>query len=230
MRKRRGTIMHGNNKMGKYRLMRKDRVAARHLPPTAIASLNAVRDMLRRYAAVYIKPSHGTGGYGIFKLARIKGGYQLRHGTRSRVYPKLEQAYAAFVKARANRIYLVQMGIPLLHYKRRPFDLRIMVQRNPKGNWEATGIVGRLAMPNKIVTNYHNGGQAFARGYAALACRPCGQTRGLQKTARRARAAGQPSFKRLFSSIPRLWHRHRHRPVAEALDHRGQFPSGPIHL
>ncbi|SFB21972.1 YheC/D like ATP-grasp [Cohnella sp. OV330] len=151
--------MHGNNKMGKYKLMLKDRATARHLPPTAIASLKAVRTMLGRYAAVYIKPSHGTGGYGIFKMSRFKGGYQLRHGTRSRVYPKLEQAYAAFDKARANRIYLVQMGIPLLQYKRRPFDLRIMVQRNPRGAWEATGIVGRLAMANKIVTNYHNGGK-----------------------------------------------------------------------
>lgn len=151
--------MHGNNKLGKYRLMRKDRTASRHLPSTALATLQTVRDMLRRYSAVYIKPSHGTGGYGIFKLSRFKGGYQLRHGTRSRVYPTLEQAYAAFNKARANKTYLVQMGIPLLRYKRRPFDLRVMVQRNPKGAWEATGIVGRLARPNKIVTNYHNGGK-----------------------------------------------------------------------
>ncbi|MDI4645232.1 YheC/YheD family protein [Cohnella hashimotonis] len=151
--------MYGNNKLGKYRLLRKDRTAAAHLPPTAVASLKSIQAMLGRYSSVYLKPSHGTGGFGIFKLSRSKGRYLLKHGTHSRAYAKLEHAYGAFAKAKANKTYLVQMGIPLLSYKRRPFDLRVMVQRNPKGAWEATGIVGRVARPNKIVTNYHNGGK-----------------------------------------------------------------------
>ncbi|MDF0752826.1 YheC/YheD family protein, partial [Marinobacter sp. 71-i] len=40
----------------------------------------------------------------------------------------------------------------------RRFDFRVMVQMNPAGQWETTGIIGRLAHPRKIVTNYHAGG------------------------------------------------------------------------
>ncbi|CAI6052475.1 YheC/YheD family protein [Cohnella sp. JJ-181] len=151
--------MYGNNKLGKYRMLLKEKTLARHLPPTKLATLAHVRAMLRKYRAVYLKPSHGTGGSGIFKLSSVQGGCQLRHGTHSRVYSTLEQAYSAYDKSRPRKTYLVQMGIPLLGYRRRPFDLRVMVQRNPRREWEATGIVGRLAMPGKVVTNYHSGGR-----------------------------------------------------------------------
>jgi len=36
--------------------------------------------------------------------------------------------------------------------------LRVMVQMNPRSRWESTGIIGRVAHPRKIVTNYHAGG------------------------------------------------------------------------
>lgn len=34
-----------------------------------------------------------------------------------------------------------------------------MVQKNAKNEWETTGIIGRVAHPGKIVTNYHSGGK-----------------------------------------------------------------------
>lgn len=57
-----------------------------------------------------------------------------------------------------NRLFLIQKGIHLLKHSRRRFDFRVMVQVNLKGKWETTGIIGRLAHPKKIVTNYHSGG------------------------------------------------------------------------
>ncbi|WP_338130749.1 YheC/YheD family protein [Cohnella ginsengisoli] len=51
-----------------------------------------------------------------------------------------------------------QQGIELLKQDGRRFDFRVMVQMNPAGQWETTGIIGRLAHPRKIVTNYHAGG------------------------------------------------------------------------
>jgi hypothetical protein len=52
----------------------------------------------------------------------------------------------------------VQKAIELLEYDSRPFDVRVMVQRRGASLWEVTGIIGRVAHPAKIVTNYHNGG------------------------------------------------------------------------
>jgi len=171
-------VRYGNNKMGKYRALSRDKALARHLPPTKLATLNNIRGMLKRYSAVYLKPSHGTGGNGIFKLSRTKDGYLLRSGTRSRSFASLEGAYAAYNRSKAKKVYLVQMGISLLSYKNRPFDLRIMVQRNPRRAWEATGIVGRLAKPRKIVTNYHSGGRPMPADVLLASAIPAGKRAG----------------------------------------------------
>jgi hypothetical protein len=36
-----------------------------------------------------------------------------------------------------------------------------MVQRKPKGNWTCTGIFAKVGNPNKIVTNYYQGGRLY---------------------------------------------------------------------
>ncbi len=33
-----------------------------------------------------------------------------------------------------------------------------MVQQTPFQKWETTGVIGRVAHPRKVVTNFHNGG------------------------------------------------------------------------
>ncbi|CAN7749993.1 YheC/YheD family protein [Paenibacillus sp. LjRoot56] len=153
-----------NNKLGKYKALLTNEELALNLPPTILATETNVEGLLEKYHAVYLKPSNGTGGYGIFKLSRIDSKYRLDNGTRHRSFATFKGAYVAFQKAKRKKTYLVQKAIHLLHYQGLPFDLRIMVQRNRKRKWEVTGIVGRLAMPNKVVTNYHSGGRPMPVG------------------------------------------------------------------
>ncbi|WP_231638608.1 YheC/YheD family protein [Paenibacillus sp. JCM 10914] len=54
--------------------------------------------------------------------------------------------------------YLIQKGIHLLRHQGRPFDLRVLTQKSPAGQWVSTGIIGRVAAKNKIITNHHSGG------------------------------------------------------------------------
>jgi hypothetical protein len=54
--------------------------------------------------------------------------------------------------------FVIQRGIHLLRHNKRLFDLRIMVRKNLEGQWETTGIIGRLGHPAKIVTNVCKGG------------------------------------------------------------------------
>ncbi|MEX2461594.1 MAG: YheC/YheD family protein [Paenibacillaceae bacterium] len=152
-------MVYWNNKLGKYRALRTSAELAHHLPPTNLAAKANVSGMLEKYRAVYLKPSHGTGGFGIFKLSRRDNGYLLQSGTLSRLFATFNGAYVAFEKAKGKKTYLVQKGIPLLRCHGRPFDLRIMTQLGPQRKWEVTGIVGRLARAHKVVTNYHNGGK-----------------------------------------------------------------------
>ncbi|UKS29580.1 YheC/YheD family protein [Paenibacillus sp. HWE-109] len=152
-------MVYWNNKLGKYKALLTNEELTRNLPPTILATEANVERMLGKYRVVYLKPSNGTGGYGIFKLSRTEARYRLENGTRFRSFTTFKGTYVAFQKAKRKKAYLVQKGIPLLRYQGLPFDLRIMVQRNQQRKWVVTGIVGRVALPNKVVTNYHSGGR-----------------------------------------------------------------------
>ncbi|CAK4824486.1 unnamed protein product [Aphanomyces euteiches] len=52
----------------------------------------------------------------------------------------------------------------MLRFQGRPFDFRVMIQKNPNGKWETTGIAGRVAHPSKAVTNGSQGGTIYPAG------------------------------------------------------------------
>jgi len=128
------------------------------IPETRKFSRSALSDMLDRYGMVYVKPDKGTYGLGVIRVERKPDGYLARIDTRSHRYGSIDSLYDGLRRLKRKRTYIVQRGIHLLKHRGRRFDIRVMVQMSPRGEWEATGIIGRLAHPRKIVTNYHSGG------------------------------------------------------------------------
>lgn len=84
--------------------------------------------------------------------------YILRYAKDAEVYNTPEELDAALSSLIKGRMYLIQQGIDLLKYQGRPFDLRVLTQKNLQGAWETTGLLGRVAAPHKVITNYHSGG------------------------------------------------------------------------
>ncbi|ETT39640.1 MULTISPECIES: YheC/YheD family protein [unclassified Paenibacillus] len=87
--------------------------------------------------------------------------YILRYAKDAEVFYSPEELHAALLPRVGDRTYLVQQGIDLLQHQNRPFDLRVLTQKNPQGSWESTGMLGRVAAPQKVITNYHSGGSVF---------------------------------------------------------------------
>ncbi|MEK5035443.1 YheC/YheD family protein [Paenibacillus sp. FSL R7-0302] len=87
--------------------------------------------------------------------------YILRYAKDAEVFNSPEELHAALVPRIKDRSYLVQQGIDLLQHQERPFDLRVLTQKNLQGSWETTGMLGRVAAPQKVITNYHSGGSVF---------------------------------------------------------------------
>jgi glutathione synthase/RimK-type ligase-like ATP-grasp enzyme len=145
-------------KLGKYHFMKKFTAIDSYLPETRIATKSNIKSMIKLYDSLYLKPDEGTGGHGIFKLTKSKKGFTLRSGTSSINYNSIDTLYHSFHRLFTKNKYVVQKGIDLLKHNKRSFDIRVMVQKNGKQTLVPTGIVGRLAMPKKIVTNYHSGG------------------------------------------------------------------------
>ncbi|MFC5468371.1 YheC/YheD family protein [Cohnella suwonensis] len=153
---------HVGSKWKKTSALRADGKLKPLIPRTVKFDRASLRKMLDEYGMVYVKPMVGTHGKGVMRVWIGGGRYRYQLGTRAREFDSFDSLYNAVKKATNGRKYLVQMGIGLLKYRGRRFDLRVMAQLSPQRKWEATGIIGRVAAPGKIVTNYHGGGKLVA--------------------------------------------------------------------
>ncbi|MBY9082163.1 YheC/YheD family protein [Paenibacillus sp. HN-1] len=173
------------SKWAKTEAILSDRLLTPYIPETRKFDDVSLSDMLLMYETVYIKPDRGTYGNGVMR-AEIrslssasrngdltksesdsiepvqKSVYILRYGTQAKVFRSVEELHRAISDRIGGRLYIIQKGIDLLKFKKRPFDLRVLVQTTLQGNWETTGMLARMAAPQKIVTNYHSGGQVLA--------------------------------------------------------------------
>ncbi len=151
-------VKYKMGKLGKYNFMKRFNAINAFLPDTRKATKSNIKTMIGLYESLYLKPDEGTGGKGIYKLTKTKNGYSLRSGTASKFFNSIDALYSSFHVLFTKNKYVVQKGIDLLKHNNRTFDIRVMVQKNKNKILIPTGIIGRLAKPKKIVTNYHSGG------------------------------------------------------------------------
>lgn len=145
-------------KLRKYRYMMAFKSVRSYLPDTRLATKTNINAMLRSYSSVYVKPDTGSGGHGIYKITKTGHRFVVKSGTVVRRYASFDEMYKTIHPLLRQQVYVVQKTIPMLRHQKRPFDIRVMVQKNRQNQLVATGIIGRLARRGKIVTNYHSGG------------------------------------------------------------------------
>lgn len=151
------------SKIGKTKAVEATATLKEYVPTTKWMTAESLKQMLNQHKMVYIKPNVGMFGNGVIRVEMSDGEgaimpYSYQLGVNLRRFKTFEDMYASITKKIGKERYLVQKGIHLLKYKGNRFDLRIMVQQTPLRNWETTGVIGRVAHPSKIVTNFHNGG------------------------------------------------------------------------
>lgn len=144
--------------MGKYLLYRffaKDKHVRRYLPETTRYTHASLKQYMRRYGMVYVKPCAGSQGKGICKVWTTKHGYMVKKNVYAqRACSSLDDVTRYLDEVRDGKAYIVQQGIHLAKYKGKPFDIRVMMQRDrPGGKWQFSGMVAKVAGGNSIVTN-----------------------------------------------------------------------------
>lgn len=136
-----------------------------HLPMTLKADEKNILQMLENYNSLIVKPNNSSLGLGVMLIS--KAGDEYKWTFRNRTTKEYEsvtfrnQLPQGLLDILAKRTFLVQKRIPLATYQGNPFDLRVSVQKNRTGNWQVTGIVGKVASEGHYVTNVARGGQVY---------------------------------------------------------------------
>lgn len=149
------------SKMVKNRLMLESPKLSKHIPPTLWLSKKRLYDMLSAYGMVYVKPDGGSQGKGVIRVEKSGNKYRYQKGTRKHTFAHFEVMHESLRRHAGRTPYVVQKGIHMLRHNGRPFDFRVMVQRNPLRRWECTGTFARVAHPHKVVTNGSQGGSIY---------------------------------------------------------------------
>lgn len=138
----------------------------KYLPETKLYNHQLILErLLNKYETVYIKDSAGKLGHNIFKVQRNDSGkYTISHQKNDIVYHKVINSKELYNTLKTGDLsgknIIAQQGVSLAKLKGKPFDIRILVQKNPFGKWELVDKSIRVAAAdNSVVTNISSGGE-----------------------------------------------------------------------
>ncbi|MDQ0191816.1 YheC/YheD family endospore coat-associated protein [Paenibacillus wynnii] len=154
------------NKWNLFEWLKGSRATSRHVPQTKrLKSSRTLAAMLKNHNSLYLKPENGKAGKGIMRLkylgdALLPYRLQIQGGKRNLTYKaaSLERLWARIGREKAQELYIAQQAIELTTHRGRPFDLRVLLQKNGRGSWAVTGIGARLAGAQSITTHVPRGG------------------------------------------------------------------------
>ncbi|MFE4713518.1 YheC/YheD family protein [Paenibacillus sp. NPDC056722] len=167
-------VFNAWNRYGKdeiHTLLRKSAELRDFLPATALG-LSGLKLMMERFPDLILKPCRGSIGKGVMRLIHRNAGNWtwIYYSARSRHWVSVPVSIDALPRALRSHLasvpYLVQERIPLAVIGRRPFDLRVTVQRGWGGEWQITGMFAKVAAPGGFVSNIARGGEALRSNVA----------------------------------------------------------------
>lgn len=178
------------NKRQLFAALQKNATVSDYLPQTLpLISRESLYHMLKSHALVYIKPVNGMAGKGIYRLQRKQGSYllqyQLKKSTVTKTFTTHEQLWR-FLAPRLEDPHLIQQGINLATFQNKLFDIRLLAQKNGRGEWRLTGMGVRLAGVGRITTHVPRGGSIQSPSVILPAAFPHSSTTELLASIRRA--------------------------------------------
>jgi len=115
---------------------------------------------------VYVKPARGRQGKGISVCRRRERGWSWRRAdqgpSRARVLPTAQAVVDACRRGRPGERFLAQQGLDLVKLSGGTVDIRVIVQRDRRGEWGVSAIGVRKGRRGGLVSNLHAGGRALS--------------------------------------------------------------------
>ncbi|WP_026691157.1 YheC/YheD family protein [Alteribacter aurantiacus] len=180
-------ILKRRDKYKMYQAMVQYEDLTPHLPVTKQwKGKEAFYQMLSDHRGLVIKPNRGLKGKNIFFVSKWNSTYYVQMKDRSRTFKSMFSAYSYLNRRIKDTKYIMQERIFTARVKGKPFDIRVIVQFNPKKKkWEVTGYKFRVAGKGMLITNANAGGNVVnykeAMKFSSL---PPSKQKGLLKKAK----------------------------------------------
>nr|WP_138753024.1 YheC/YheD family protein [Paenibacillus sinopodophylli] len=154
------------NKWDLFEWLRLSKSTKPYIPTTRkLNSISGLGRMMQKHPYLYLKPESGKAGKGIMTI-KVYAEKQLPYRLKIQENKKSATFNCATIYKLWSRIqqqstgeaYIAQQGINLASFNERRFDLRALVQKNQRGQWDITGIGARIAGVSSITTHVPRGG------------------------------------------------------------------------
>ncbi|HZG86389.1 YheC/YheD family protein [Paenibacillus sp.] len=168
---RSGGIMFNTARFSKWemhRIVGDNPILRQYIPPTIrVKNADRLYQFLKQHGSVIIKPVFSSRGKGIATLRRLDDGiriieYSVERRVGRLVEPEKLGEWLEAAYGRARRKPIAQKLIPIATVGGAVFDIRVVMQRNVRGEWASSGIECRVAATNKEISNLAAGGRAAA--------------------------------------------------------------------
>ncbi len=137
-----------------------------------------IKEMLEKHHFVYLKPTGGSLGKGIYRLTHHpKKGYFSRFRRNGKNvllrFTKFSSLMNLLNRQGRMKNYVVQQGIRLVELDYCPIDFRVHMNKNSSNKWIASGVGAKKAGKGSVTTHIKNGGklmtpeQALSRIFGA---------------------------------------------------------------
>lgn len=167
--RRRKLFPYTNNRLANkwmvHQVLVKDPQMQRWLPDTRLYRKSTLHTMIGKHRLLYLKPVNGTGGRGILRIAREQEGFQLLGRDRNRVKRSIRCRQLSSLENNVQRwvnhgYYIIQQGLSLDLRSGRSVDMRLLLQKNQRGEWTVTGHGIRVGGVKSATSNLHGGAKA----------------------------------------------------------------------
>ncbi len=148
------------------------------LPRTALLTgPQVLHEFAKHHQTIFIKPIHGSLGVGIIRISRNQNGFYASLRTKRGL---AEEFHADGMKGIYRRYrarimgspHIVQEGVPLVQWGQRPFDVRVLMQKDRSGVWKRTKVYMRIAAEGEFISNLTTGGEACSLAALSEVDRP----------------------------------------------------------
>jgi hypothetical protein len=149
-----------------YEILKKNPDIRPFLPITIkYRSPEDVIHFIEKYESALIKPNGSGAGCGVVAISKkgeeflLQGRY-ISNKTLQKTISTKAQLKTWIQQFIGKTRYLIQSYLILTTPDQHPFDIRVLVQKDEKREWQTTGMAVRTGKPNFVTSNLYGGGQA----------------------------------------------------------------------